>query len=1452
MPPKRGKKAATAAKPALDGCVLALSGTFPGTTHGAIKARAEALGATVESTVTDKTTHLVASVADYEKQSTKVAKAKTLDLHIVGLEWLSLCEQNNSREPEKDHALGASAATNNSQQADASQANGTSTTKSGSRKRAPTAAADNDADDGSGTAAPKAKRTRGSKAAAAAPVKEEDEDTEMKDANDTAEPEPEVKEESKKKSKKERAMGEGQVAKSKDIRIPLDEGCSPIYGQVYIDDSGVIYDASLNQTNASANNNKFYRIQLLVDSHGQYRTWTRWGRVGERGQTHITSPSLLDGAMRVFEKKFKDKSGLSWADRGKDPKPGKYAFIERNYEESDDEDSDDDEKAAGSSDKKDRPSDWKPPQSKLEPAVQELVKLIFNQQYFDAAMSSLNYDANKLPLGKLSKATITRGFQALKDLAALINDPSVAATIHNASYNAAVEQLSNTFYSLIPHAFGRNRPPVISSEGMLKREIELLESLSDMKDAALIMKLEKANDDVHPLDKQYDGLGMREMTPLDPESTEFKQLQEYLFKTRGATHGHSYKVENIFRIERKGEYARFDDSVFGKMHQNRRLLWHGSRVTNFGGILSQGLRIAPPEAPVSGYMFGKGIYLADMASKSANYCCSYISGGTALLLLCEAELGDPMQELVNASYNAGEDAKKKGMIATWGKGQTGPLKWKDAGCVHPSLAGVMMPDTSVTPGNTNVDGAYLYYNEYIAYDVSQVRLRYLFRIKILDRRNTCVTCRARKVRCDGRQGICTNCERLGFGCSYDESVGVEVVGPGESNGPTAISVPRRRVRQACQTCHARKARCSGSLPSCDRCRAQGIECVYRPGKRSLPMQNLAQATSPTSGTGPMDVDAQAGQNPPNDYGASAVTASPGAAGGSDFPQMDLDETLVLKAFDNFFRHVHHVAVFSFLHRPSLMERYHAGSLDRALVLSIVGIASLLTDLGPGMVAYGNRCVDEAVNMCLAGLEKPTIARLQALVLATKHRILSKRFSSAFMLHAIASRFATALRLSHENPNLCFLARESRRRVMWSIYMIDVSLSTGQADVALWPYPDRQIQVQLPCNERNFDFDLPEPTEPLQSPGPDAAGVIPPLPDVLGLMALHIRLYWLRTRISECTSRATASPPPETLALLPGQLAEFAAELDLFDARLPASFRENEANFRLRSYSQRLGIFVMTHLLRRQCNLDLSRIFLPGLRESLPSAVLDGMDPLFVMHKRHSCYEHARAMADMFSQLLSLSGNKPPVADLDLPGCAFQCVRVLYHGLQTDNAALGFTQERVRELATVCLRAARLSTGGPASASIQADIERIIDNGLSLPEVPPVPEADSMTLMTPTPPASRPIDQPRQHLSPVQMSTMGPPIAPLSMPMTEAPVSAAAAGVPNVAAIASPSAAAAVAAGPAGVAPSQASALTSASNAFEEAAQALNFGQDFFGMELWSAGLPDGWNDMGQFAGGGIS
>lgn len=140
----------------------------------------------------------------------------------------------------------------------------------------------------------------------------------------------------------------------------------------------------------------------------------------------------------------------------------------------------------------------------------------------------------------------------------------------------------------------------------------------------LMKGAKKSKEEISLIDQQYSGLGMQEMTPLDRSKSEFKDLEAYLTKSVGHTHGTKYQVQDIFRIERDGETARFDSSSYSKIkNKNRRLLWHGSRATNFGGILSQGLRIAPPEAPVSGYMFGKGVYLADMSSKSANYCCSY-------------------------------------------------------------------------------------------------------------------------------------------------------------------------------------------------------------------------------------------------------------------------------------------------------------------------------------------------------------------------------------------------------------------------------------------------------------------------------------------------------------------------------------------------------------------------------------------------------------------------------------------------------------------------------------------------------------------------------------------------------------------------------------------------------------------------------------------------------------
>ncbi|KAL1968943.1 hypothetical protein VTN77DRAFT_777 [Rasamsonia byssochlamydoides] len=653
------------------GLVVVASGTFPGYKQTDLKKIVENNGGSFNSKVSDECTHLVSTQKEVDNNGTKNKQAAKLDsCHIVSLDWLLDSEKAKKRLPEKKYLFSSTKdASGKNDFADTKNENGSS------KKRS------------------------------------------LADSLDKDEKLP---------NKKQR---DGQKAKFKDLKVDVDEVCQHQYGgslEVYIDSSGLIWDAALNQTNAANNNNKFYRIQLLKKkSADEYNTWTRWGRVGEFGQSAMLGNGTLDVAKRHFEKKFRDKTGLSWADRLAPPKTGKYAFVERNYEESDTED----EKATKKKVKKEtQEEERKPVESTLPEPVQQLIAFIFNQQHFYNTMAQMSYDANKLPLGKLSKRTLQTGFQILKDLSELINNQSLATSKYGKSYAAATEELSNRYFTIIPHVFGRNRPPVINTPDLIKKEVDLLENLTDMEIANSIVKESKDDEMVHILDRQFQGLGMREMTPLDHKSTEFQELENYLMKSHGSTHYMRFQVQDIFRIEREGENERFLKSKYANIkNSNRRLLWHGSRSTNFGGILSQGLRIAPPEAPVSGYMFGKGVYFADISSKSAGYCWASNSGKIGLLLLCDVELGDPMLELEHGNYNAGDDAKAKGCLATLGLGATAPQRWKDASCVHPNLKGVLMPDTSVPPGPSG-KGASLLYNEYIVYDVAQIRQRYLLKV----------------------------------------------------------------------------------------------------------------------------------------------------------------------------------------------------------------------------------------------------------------------------------------------------------------------------------------------------------------------------------------------------------------------------------------------------------------------------------------------------------------------------------------------------------------------------------------------------------------------------------------------------------------------------------------------------------------------------------------------------
>ncbi|KAK1968032.1 hypothetical protein LY78DRAFT_457040 [Colletotrichum sublineola] len=584
---------------------------------------------------------------------------------------------------------------------------------------------------------------------------------------------------------------------------------------------------------------------------------------------------------------------------------------------------------------------------------------------------------------------------------------------------------------------------------------------------------------------------------------------------------------------------------------------------------------------------------------------------------------------------------------------------------------------------------------------------------------TCVTCRARKVRCDGRRDICSNCERLGFSCTYEDS---SSDANGLATAPT-FPLPRRRVRQACQSCHSRKARCSGHTPACDRCRAQGIDCIYPASKRTRlsinpPGRGDQIIRSPTSSTSAAAThrDQQNRRSLSQDEAVHDSDAAGPDVVASNTPSTfchDLSahdpqfESLISRALDNFFRHVHHIPMLSFLHRASLMQRHHAGGLDRPLLLALIGITSLLTDLGPGTRDYGEKCIHESECLILKSLENASTIKVQTLALIIKYRILTRRFSSAFMLAATAARFATALRLNYENPDLCFLAQESRRRLMWALFMIDQGMAGGYRDLTLWT--PETIHMSLPCNERDFEFDLAPPSLRPLVPGPDESEN-----DDIGSLALHVRILWLRGRILKFAKRAS-NCSHEDLGRLQEQLESFAKELADFAERLPVSFRWSDNSLRLRAYSPRLCVFIMIHVWWRQCNCDLFRIGLVGLRDSLSRSASKRLGPGFIARCQRQCFEHALEMTNMFASIKQL--DHYPVADLDMPVCAYQCIRMLYYIYHLNAEEYGLTPDILRKKASVCLDVIKGCCSGTAAVSIQADLQRLMDHGLSVQPTP---------------------------------------------------------------------------------------------------------------------------------------
>ncbi|ETM99476.1 hypothetical protein PPTG_18731 [Phytophthora nicotianae INRA-310] len=444
--------------------------------------------------------------------------------------------------------------------------------------------------------------------------------------------------------------------------------------------------------------NVFYRLQLVRDElQDIYVLFTNWGRIGETGKFQNTPFRDETEAVNEFKKIFRSKTGNAWESRAPGEfvkKPKKYNLVQRvNHSTKVDDEvtrsfREDMESGASKGVVFPEPRD---PDLLSSPSVMAMLAAITDVRNLQlAAQTSCGFAGGDLPLAKqdelrdaLEKLIEIRGLleekeELVKEISTASGDLSdegatkraLLATRHEA-LTEKVSERSSRYYEIMPCQEDALASSIKAFDQVddVNVEITRLRMLSDiMETYKMILGAKRALPTQNPLEYCYHALQVR-LAPLLPADAERQLIHRYFFGGLRSSDRRQYRISNVFEVERRGETQRFNDLMVERPDlkaMQTHLLWHGTKRTNLMGILSQGLRVAPPEAPHHGYAYGKGLYFANVAQKSMNYCDApyalpIMKDGKPdkttkktrevhYMLLCEVSLGKPTEVTTTAAW----------------------------------------------------------------------------------------------------------------------------------------------------------------------------------------------------------------------------------------------------------------------------------------------------------------------------------------------------------------------------------------------------------------------------------------------------------------------------------------------------------------------------------------------------------------------------------------------------------------------------------------------------------------------------------------------------------------------------------------------------------------------------------------------------------------------------------
>lgn len=279
--------------------------------------------------------------------------------------------------------------------------------------------------------------------------------------------------------------------------------------------------------------------------------------------------------------------------------------------------------------------------SNLTAPVQNLVQYIYaeaTEALTTTVQAKITAQGIETPLGVLTLGQIDKGDAILLELYDLFKKGS--------TNRSKMQDLSSDFYTHIPHRLGRTRAAIDSST------IDSLEDFNAKQETLQLMRdmLQVNGDGGNVLydsqvDAKYDALKCN-IGFVERGTPEYERIESHVLKSQLKTK--NIKVLNVYTLRRDNEHQVFTDDI-----SNQRLLFHGSRIKNWVGILSRGILM--PKIVVSlgvnrtdaGWL-GNGIYFGDASCTSAFYT-SPGKPGTRFMALANVALGK-MKDYTKITY----------------------------------------------------------------------------------------------------------------------------------------------------------------------------------------------------------------------------------------------------------------------------------------------------------------------------------------------------------------------------------------------------------------------------------------------------------------------------------------------------------------------------------------------------------------------------------------------------------------------------------------------------------------------------------------------------------------------------------------------------------------------------------------------------------------------------------